>query len=122
MTLSTLTLILASLGVVWTAVIAFVFWRDPVKGMVITTHHLDQLPQVMTDRYFAFVLLALGAVIYGDLKVVAFLFAVFSFMGFADAAIYRPVSKPIAKHLSAGIFGALVSVVALLAVNSGVTA
>jgi len=122
MTLATITLILAGLGAFWTAVLAFVFLRDPAKGLAMTDHHHSELPQVMTDRYFALVILALAAVLYRDFYVIAFLFAVFSFLGFADAYIYRKAGKPFHKHLSAGFSGALVALLAVLALKSGVTA
>lgn len=122
MTLTGITLTLAWAGVAWTGVLAILFLRDPVQGLALTTHHLEDLPKVMTDRYFALVLLALGAVVYGDLKVIAYLFAVFSFLGFADAWIYHRADKPIAKHLAAGASGAIVTLFALLSLNTGVTA
>ena len=122
MMLAGITLVLAWLGVIWTGVLAILFLRDPVRGLALTTHHLEDLPKVMTGRYFALVFLALGAVLYGDFKVVAFLFAVFSFLGFADAWIYHRAGKPIAKHAAAGASGVIVTLFALLSLNTGVTA
>jgi hypothetical protein len=113
--------VLASVGVLVTAGLAFVFLRDPVRGMVLTDHHAANLPQVMTDRYVALFALALGAVIYGDMAVIAFLFAVFSFLGFADAAIYARAKRPISKHMAAGVASLIVSAAACLALSSGVT-
>lgn len=113
--LATLAVIGSGVGVGVTAALAAVFIRDPVQGMRQTTHHAEQLPQVMTGRYIALTLLALGATIYGDMVVIAFLFAVFAFLGFADAFIYARAGRPMAKHLSAGITAALVAALALAA-------
>ena len=113
--LSTLALIGSGAGVAVTGTLAVLFLRDPVQAMVQTTHHADQLPQVMTGRYIALTLLALGATIHGNMAVIAFLFAVFAFLGFADAWIYARADRPMAKHLTAGITASLVTVVALVA-------
>ena len=113
--LTTLALAGSALGVAVTATLALVFIRDPVKGMAQTTHHPDQLPQVMTGRYIALTLLALGATVYGNMAVIAFLFGVFAFLGFADATIYARAGRPALKHLVAGLTALAVMVVALAA-------
>ena len=105
----------SALGVAVTAALALVFIRDPVKGMVQTTHHQDQLPQVMTGRYVALAALALGATLYADMTVIAFLFAVFAFLGFADAAIYWRAGRPFLKHLIAGSTALAVMAMAIVA-------
>ena len=92
------------------------FVRDPVKGMLQTTHHPEQLPQVMTGRYIALTAFALGATIYGNMAVIAFLFAVFAFLGFADAIIYTHAGRPAAKHLIAGVTALAVAACALAAI------
>ena len=121
-TLSTLALIGSGLGVAVTGTLAALFIRNPVQGMLQTTHHADQLPQVMTGRYIALTLLALGATIYGNMVVIAFLFAVFAFLGFADAFIYARAGRPMAKHLTAGITATLVTALALAAhIQTGAT-
>ena len=114
-TLSSLAFAGSALGVAVTASLAAVFIRDPVKGMAQTTHHPDQLPQVMTGRYIALTALALGATIYGNLSVIAFLFAVFAFLGFADAFIYARAGRPALKHVIAGATAFAVMSVALAA-------
>ena len=113
--LTTLALAGSALGVAVTATLAAVFVRDPVKGMAQTTHHADQLPQVMTGRYIALTLLALGATLYGNMTVIAFLFGVFAFLGFADATIYSRAGRPALKHLVAGLTALAVMAVALAA-------
>lgn len=118
MMLSTLAISLSALGVLVTGALAFVFIRDTETGMAQTTHQYDKLPQVMTDRYIAFTGLALFATIYGDLKVIAALFAAYAFMGFADAYIYHRGGYPMAKHMAAGIAATLVVFVALFALRS----
>ena len=105
----------SALGVAVTAILALVFIRDPIKGMEQTTHHPDQLPQVMTGRYIALTALALGATLYGDMTVIAFLFAIFAFLGFADATIYRRAGRPFLKHLIAGATALAVMAVAIAA-------
>ena len=115
MSLATLAIALSGAGILVTGLLAVVFLRDPVAGMAQTTHQHDKLPQVMTDRYIAFTGLALFATLYGDLKVIAALFAAFAFMGFADAYIYHRGGYPTAKHMVAGCAASLVTIVALWA-------
>ena len=88
MSLVTLALVLSAAGVLVTAALVGVFLYDTETGLRQTTHRAEDLPKVMTDRYIAMAALALGATLYGDLNVIAFLFAAFAFMGFADALIY----------------------------------
>jgi hypothetical protein len=115
-TLTTLALVGSALGVAVTATLAAVFIRDPIKGMVQTTHHAEQLPQVMTGRYIALTALALGATLYGNMAVIAFLFAVFAFLGFADATIYARAGRPALKHIIAGCTALAVTAVAIAAI------
>ena len=121
-TLTTLALTLSGAGVAVTGTLAALFIRNPAQAMLQTTHHAEQLPQVMTGRYIALTLLALGATFYGNMAVIAFLFAAFAFLGFADAVIYGRAHRPMAKHLTAGIAAAIVAAVALAAhLNAGAT-
>ena len=117
MTLAGLAIALSGVGILVTGALALAFLRDPVAGLEQTTHRAEKLPEVMTDRYIAFTILALGATVYGDLKVIALLFASFAFMGFADAWIYARGQFPFAKHLLAGVAATVVVVVALLALQ-----
>ncbi len=73
----------------------------------------------MADRYIANLALALAATLYGDLWVIAVLFAVFAFMAFADALIYGRAGKPFTPHLVAGIGASAVALVALVAKLAG---
>jgi hypothetical protein len=109
MTLPTLAIILSWLGVAITLALAVSFLVSPAFGMAQAQHRLERLPRVMTDRYVAFVALALGATLYGDLAVTAYLFAVFAFMGFADAVIYARSGHPNWKHIAAGVAATIVS-------------
>jgi hypothetical protein len=118
MTLNQTAISLSALGVVVTGVLAFLFLRDPVSGMAQATHRAENLPEVMTNRYVAFCALALAATIYGDLKVIAVLFAAFAFTAFADARIYRRAGFPTAKHMAAGVGASIVVTVALLALTA----
>lgn len=115
MSLVNTALYLSGAGVAVTGYLAAIFLRDPQNGLQQTTHHAENLPSVMTDRYLAMTALAAGATFYGDLKVIAFLFATFAFMGFADAYIYARAGKPISKHIIAGVAAMIVVIVALLA-------
>jgi hypothetical protein len=114
--LGSLSISLSAVGVVITALLALAFLRDPQRGLVQTTHRLELLPLVMADRYVAFTLLALAATLYGDFAVIAGLFSVFAFMGFADAWIYARAGHPFTKHLFAGLAASLVAVIGLAAV------
>ena len=115
MTLAQAAIWLSGGGVLVTGVLALMFLRDPVSGMAATTHRAEKLPEVMTDRYIAFLIPAIGATVYGDLKVIAVLFFAFSFMGYADAYIYARGGYPYAKHVGAGTAALLVAAVAVLA-------
>lgn len=120
--LPTLALTLSGVGVAVTGTLAALFVRNPAQGMQQTTHHAEQLPQVMTGRYVALTLLALGATIHANMAVIAYLFAVFAFLGFVDAFIYARAHRPMAKHLIAGIAALIVAAVALAAhLNTGAT-
>jgi hypothetical protein len=119
MTLTAITLILAGIGCVWTGLLAIAFLRDPAHGMTMTSHTEDQLPRVMVGRYVLLVALAVAALIYRDLRVIAFLYSGFAFLGFADAFIYSRVRKPAAKHVMAGISALIVVLVALAAHLTG---
>ncbi|MGR3635173.1 MAG: hypothetical protein ACU0BK_04525 [Shimia sp.] len=112
MSLGLLTILLCLGGAIVTGILAVTFWRDPVAGMKSATHRHEQLPQVMTDRYFAFTFLALAAAWHGDACVIAVLFVAFSFMGFADGVIYARAGHPHIKHTAAGVAAALVAAVA----------
>ena len=119
MALAQVAISLSAVGIAVTAVLAALFIRDPVSGMAHTTHRAEQLPQVMAGRYVALTFLALGATIYGDLKVIAWLFAAFAIMAFADTWIYARGGYPVAKHLGAGVLASVVVIVALVALCRG---
>lgn len=119
MSLAGLAILLSGVGVLATGYLALIFLRDPATGMAKATHHVENLPEVMTDRYVAFTLLAIGATVYQDLYVIAGLFAAFAFMGFFDAWIYARAGYPVAKHVGAGIAATLVVIVALAALGQG---
>jgi len=115
MSLTTVAILLCAVGALVTARLSWIFFQDPEAGLLDTTHRAEQLPQVMTDRYVAMTFLAIAAAIYGDPLVIVVLFISFSFMGFADALIYRRAGHPIVKHVAAGAAALIVVVVALFA-------
>jgi hypothetical protein len=116
----TLTLVLSAIGVLVVGYLAFIFWRDPEDGLRQATHRRELLPLVLADRYTSMTVLALAATLYRDLNVIVVLFAVFSFMGYADAVIYFRKGHPMVKHLLSGIAATVVVVVALIAMRTGV--
>ncbi|NCQ24228.1 MAG: hypothetical protein COW54_01990 [Rhodobacteraceae bacterium CG17_big_fil_post_rev_8_21_14_2_50_63_15] len=117
MVLSGLVTVLSGAGVLVTGLLSVLFLRDPVAGMAATAHRLERLPQVMANRYGAMFALALAATLYGDLKVIALLFATFAYMGFSDAWIYGRAGSGIAKHVGAGSAALIVVLVAVLAMG-----
>lgn len=116
----TLAIIFAGIGVLVTGWLAWNFVRDTEAGMAAVSHKLDQLPHVMTGRYAGFFMLAVGAFLYGDLKVIAALYAVFAFCAFWDGGVYyrlrgtRDDVNPI-PHFTAGVAGAVAAATALWA-------
>ena len=106
-------LILTAAGTLVTARLAFMFLRDPVRGLALTTHRIEALPAVMADRYVAFTALALFSLIYEDFVVIAATFSAFAYMAFHDALIYARLGHSTSKHWIAGFGAALVAVVAL---------
>lgn len=113
--LATLAIILSTGGILTTGALAFAFLRDPEAGMAQVTHRLENLPQIMAGRYTGFFFLAVGATLYRDLMVIAWLFAVFAFVSFFDTWVYARLNQRFAKHLAAGIASCLVVVVAAAA-------
>lgn len=53
-------LVLLGVGAVLTGLLAYAFWRDPVKGMADATHRPEKLPLVMVDRYIAVTIFQIG--------------------------------------------------------------
>lgn len=114
---TTLTLVFGAGTFVVLALLAWAFWTNPERGLAQTTHRLEQLPLVMADRYTAFAILALIFTVYGDLNVLAALFAVCALMGLADGAIYARAGHPHLKHTVSGVLSALGLMVALIAIS-----
>ena len=106
---------LSGAGVLVTGGFAYSFLRDPIKGMRRLHHRRKDLPQIMAGRYSGFCLLALGATLYRDLNVIAYLFAVFAFYSFFDTWVYARQDLPFAPHLAAALLAGLVTLVALVA-------
>lgn len=114
---TTLTLVFGAGTFLVLAALATAFWTNPERGLTQTTHRLEQLPRVMADRYTGFAVLALFFTIYGDLNVLAALFAVCAFIGFADGVIYARAGHPHMKHTISGVLSALGLIVALIAIS-----
>lgn len=113
--LVTLTYITLVITVLITGYIAWLFVRDPQGAMETATHRLDLLPQVMTGRYIVVFLLALGALIYADVAVAAYFFAVCTFLGLYDGWLYWSRGLPHIKHTATGLLALGAFVIAILA-------
>ena len=95
---------------------AAIFVRNPELALARATHKVELLPQVMTGRYIVVFLFTLGALLFDDLRVSAYLFAVCAFIGFYDGWLYARRGLPHFKHTITGLlaFGALcITLVAL---------
>lgn len=90
------------IAVLLLAGMAFLFWTNPAAGLRQTTHRPEQLPLVMADRYTAFAVMGVGAMLFGSLPVIAVFFLSCAIMGLADAAIYARAGFSWAKHVAAG--------------------
>ena len=121
MTLALLTTVCGVITLAILAALALAFWTNPARGLVQTTHRVEQLPLVLADRYTAFAALALAVILFGDLRLYAAFFAVCAFMGFADGLIYARAGHPHMKHTLSGVLSAVALGVSLaaLAVEKG---
>jgi hypothetical protein len=115
MTLATLATVCALITFLILSGLAYAFWSNPTRGLVQTTHRIEQLPLVLADRYTAFALLTLAILLFGDLRLMASFFAVCAFMGFADGLIYARAGHPHIKHTFSGILSVIALGVTLAA-------
>ena len=100
-------------------VFAWLFAVNPAAGFRQTTHRAEQLPYVMSDRYAALTLIALGLVFFGSLPMVAVFFIACAIMGFGDAWIYARAGHSHIKHTGAGIAATVALVITLIAITTG---
>lgn len=105
-------------GTLWGAYLGYVWWTNPDKALRLTTHRAENLPRVMGDRHIGSAVLALGVLLFGSLKLLAFLFAAGAVMAFGDSVIYARAGKPHAKHTATGIFAAIGLAITLIALVS----
>lgn len=110
--------VMAWVGVAITGGIAGLCLRDPVAGLAFLTHRIEQLPQVMLDRYLAFFGFSVFAAAYGDLKVLIAWSLTLAFMALADAVIYARLGKPYMKHLSGGVAALVAFVIFTIALQT----
>jgi ABC-type xylose transport system permease subunit len=117
--LETLTYAALAITVLITGYYAAIFLRDPQAALKTATHRAELLPQVMAGRYTVVFLLTVGVLVYNDLRVTTYYFAVCAFMGFYDGWLYWRRGLPHFKHTITGLlaFGALG--LALLALATG---
>ncbi|OWU75214.1 hypothetical protein [Phaeobacter sp. 22II1-1F12B] len=112
-----LTYIALAITVMITGYYAVIFIRDPEVALERATHRRELLPLVMTGRYIALFLFALGVMLLNDIKLSAFFFSVCAFIGLYDGWIYRSRNLPHFKHTITGLLalGALgISILALV--------
>lgn len=95
--------VLSLLAVLITGYLVYLFYPNPARGMAVVKHRAEDLPQVMTGRYIGFFLFAIGAAIYRDPYVIAWMFAVFATVSFWDVMTYRKGGHAYAPHLQAGL-------------------
>lgn len=119
MALSTIALALAAVGMLGTLYLAVIFQRNPATALERVHHLPEQLPKVMTGRYIGNFVLALGALLYGDMLVITVLYAVFALESVYDVVIYRKVGKPFGPHMQGAVLSDLVCLVALVAYVQG---
>ena len=110
---------LAGAGGVSLAVLGLAFLRNPAAAFRLSGHRAGSLPQVMANRYLAFAVLALLAMLQGDAGVIAALFGVLGLMGLHDAVIYARDGHGWGRHAAAGCAALGVAGVAWLARAGG---
>ena len=106
-----------------TGYIAWRFTRDAEEGMVWATHKHALLPRVMTGRYIMLFMFTLGVLLFGDIYMIAWLFAVCALVGFYDGWLYHTSGLPHGKHTFTGVLalGALGLTLVALLQNGDVT-
>ena len=114
----TIAYVMAWAGAIWGAYLGYVWWTDPDRALRLTTHHRENLPNVMGDRHLGLALLAVGVLLFGTLELVAFLFAGGAVMAFGDSLIYIRAGKPHTKHTATGVFALVGLGVTLAAIVS----
>jgi hypothetical protein len=117
MTLASLTIGLAGIGILVTGYLAVIFLRDPVAAMAQTTHRAEYLPRIMGGRYVGFFLFAIGAALSRDARVIGWLFAVFTVVSLYDVWVYRAGGHRFGPHLAAAVASAIGACVAALAIG-----
>lgn len=92
------------------AFLAFLFWRNPQKGLEFATHREEQLTQVMVNRYIVIALVMGGALYSANPGYIAFVFAVTGIGPASDAWIYYRAGESYHKHLPPAILSAVVAI------------
>lgn len=110
---------LLGVGAVLVLSLAWVFYKDPVKGMAEATHRPEQLPLVMIDRYVAVAVIQIGLVFFGSLEMVAIFCVAGMIMGFGDGLIYKSAGHPHIKHTASGVLALVGFVLTLYFIVAG---
>ena len=103
---------LATICLSLTGMFGILFALNPTRGLALASHRPEQLPLVMSDRYIGTAFLLLGALMFGDYRLLAWFLAVVGIAGLGDVVIYARARAPIVPHL---IASALYGVAATLA-------
>ncbi len=97
--------------VIWLAIL---FLWAPGRGLRFATHEVENLPEVMANRYVAMALIMAGALYNGDPGLIAFVFAATGLSAAHDAWIYARHGKSFLKHLFSATLSAVIALAALI--------
>ena len=93
----------AFLGGAATLFLGVMFLFAPEKALVMTKHHADKLPLIMTGRYFFMTLMAVGAALSQDLSIIAFVFVGLGGIALFDALVYLSARRAVIPHFGAAV-------------------
>ena len=94
---------------------AVIFMRDAEDGMKRATHIHELLPRVMAGRYVVVFLFSLGVLAFGNGPLIAYFFAICTFLGLYDGWLYYRRGLPHFKHTITGLLALIALVVSVLA-------
>ncbi|MEM7798964.1 MAG: DUF4267 domain-containing protein [Chloroflexota bacterium] len=83
--------------------LAYMFWTDFESALEATDHTLNSLGYVLAGRFVATALLALFVAFYRDMRVMAFVFILYTWMSFVDGYTYFIQGLPHLPHTGTGI-------------------
>lgn len=89
-------------------ILGLLFMFAPDRGMAFATHHPENLPSVMANRYFTNAALMIGALLYGKPVIIAFVFIATGYGAAHDAVIYARAGQPYKKHILPAVLSTIV--------------